>query len=90
VTVFRAATDSYARLSAVVCDAMFYCIAAELVSWLGREQRRGGFTGLLGQPMPEDGNGVRCERGDPILASLAVAGNVGARAENERRGGSGP
>ena len=47
----------------------------------GREQRRAGGAVVFAEPVAQDGDGGAGERGDPVLAAFAVAGDVRARAE---------
>jgi hypothetical protein len=68
-------------LGDVVGDAVLDRVAAERPAPASREQRVGGFTVLLVEPVAQDGDGGRGERGDPVLAALAVAGDVRAGAK---------
>ena len=56
-------------------------IAAEGAAGLRGEQRCCGLTGALCKPDPQMGDGVRGQRRDPLLSSLAVASDMRARAE---------
>ena len=40
------------------------------------EDRRGGWGGVVCEPFPQCRSGLGVERGDPVLAALAVAGQV--------------
>ena len=65
----------------VVGDAVLDRVAAERPAPTGREQRVGGLPALLVEPGAQDRDGGRGERGDPVFAALAVAGDVRAGAE---------
>ena len=65
----------------VVGDAVLDRVAAELAAAAGREQRLVRVGALSVEPVTQDGDGDRGERGDPVLAALAVTGDVRARAE---------
>jgi hypothetical protein len=51
-------------------------VAGELAAGLGGEQRAGGVGAELGEPGPQDLDGLGGERGGPVLAALAVAADV--------------
>lgn len=59
---------------------MFDRVTAKRAAAMGGEQRRAGIVSLLGQPVPQDGDGVAGQRDGPVLAALAVAGDVRAGA----------
>ena len=69
------------RLGGVVGEAVFDRVAAEQRAAAGRKQRIGVLTGLVVEPAAKHGDGAGSERGDPVFASFAVAGDVGADAE---------
>src|SRR3954451_7723788 len=65
----------------VVGEAMLDRVAAERGAATGREQR-GVWAGvLLVEPVLQGGGGAAGERGDPVLAAFAMAGDVRAGAE---------
>ena len=60
---------------------MFDGVAAERGAAAGREQRCVWVTVVFAEPVAQDGDGGAGERGDPVFATFAVAGDVRARAE---------
>jgi len=59
-----------------VGDAVLDGVTAECVAGLGWEQWRAGFTCAFGRPAAKDSDGGRGQRGDPVFAAFAVAGDV--------------
>ncbi len=65
----------------VLGEALLDGVAAELSAGAVREQRLAGVAVAFGEPGPQDCDGDLGQRGDPLFASLAVAGDVRACAE---------
>lgn len=57
------------------------CVMGERLAGACRKERIGGFAGTLVEPSAQDGDRRRGQRRDPLLASLAVAADVGAAPE---------
>jgi hypothetical protein len=62
-----------------VGDAVLDGVTTEGVAGPGWEQWRAGFTCAFDRPTAKDSDGRRGQRGDPVLAAFAVAGDVSAR-----------
>ena len=65
----------------VLRDEALDGVAGEPAAGLGGEQRAGGVGAELGEPGPQDLDGLGGEGGGPVLAALAVAADVRAGAE---------
>lgn len=73
----------------VAVDQVADGVGTERSASPGGEHRIVFGTTALSQPGLEDGDGVAGERRGAVLAALAVATDVGAGAEDERRAGAG-
>jgi len=65
----------------VESDAVLDGIAAEPAFLPGREQRRILRSREFGEPTRQHRDGGRGKRGDPVLSSLAVTGDMGSCAK---------
>ena len=65
----------------VVGDAPFERVEGQRLAPAGREQRVGRAAGAFGGPDPQHRDGAGGERGDAVLAALAVAADVRAGTE---------
>ena len=64
----------------VLGDPSFQGVAAERGAAAGDEQRAGWQPAAFGEPAAQDGDGGGGERGDALLAALALGDDVRARA----------
>jgi len=80
---FFAFSDGHRAAAVVTCWARRFSTASRLSLPPLRFGNSGwpGSTGALGEPCAQDRYGDRGERGDPLFASLAVAGDVRPAAE---------